>query len=199
MHDAQNALWCKSSRQNMVFRRRSKNTGKTISFRSFAIDTDLPLVHGWVNQEYTRAFWQMRGSVNLLRSCYQCILQNPFAHSFIGMLDEHPVCQFDIYKVSVDELARHVLFDEQDCGFHLCMAPVETPVHGLSTELIQTFLEYYFAQESTGSMFAEPDVENIKSIHLLEKAGFTRINTIGMSYKTAHVYQLTKTNFLCQE
>ncbi len=48
-------------------------------------------------------------------------------------------------------------------------------------------------------MFAEPDVQNNKSIALLQKSGFEKIKTIDMSYKKAHVYQLTKNKFLCKE
>src|ERR1700682_1691475 len=109
------SLWCKTDTRKIVYSTGNISTiGDCISFRSFELETDLSLIHHWVNQDYTRTFWQMRGSVGLLRSCYQCILQNPFAHSFIGLVGSGPICQFDIYKVAVDELANHVVFDEQD-------------------------------------------------------------------------------------
>lgn len=173
------------------------SVNKELGFRSFNTETDLNLLHNWVNQDYAQAFWQMRGSLGLLRSCYQCIMQNPYAHSFIGLYDGNPICQFDLYKVAVDELAALVNHDPQDCGFHLLMAPNQQPIHGLTQSLIQAFLDFYFSLESTGSMFAEPDAQNDKSIRLLENAGFQRIATVAMSYKTAHVYSLTKEQFLC--
>ncbi len=139
--------------------------------------------------------WQMRGSLGLLRACYQCIMQNPYAHSFIGLYQEKPICQFDLYKVAVDELSTLVTHEPQDCGFHLLMAPNEKPVHGLTHSLIKAFLDFYFGMPATGSMFAEPDAQNTKSIRLLENAGFSCIDIVEMSYKSAYVYSLTKESF----
>ena len=193
-------LWCKQFSDQLVYHSHfQRDINGFISFRSFDLEKDLDMIHNWNNLDYARTFWQMRGSVGLLRSCYQCILQNPFAHSFIGLLNQEPVCQFDIYQVSADELANHVQFEPADCGFHLIMAPLDNPVHGLTISIIQHFLWYYFSADQTGAMFAEPDAANGKSIALLEKSGFTRIKTIEMSYKTAHVYQLTNQSFLCRE
>jgi acetyl CoA:N6-hydroxylysine acetyl transferase len=196
-------LWCKNSSDSILYSSSFiKSLNGIISFRSFDVSTDLNRIHEWVNLDYAHTFWQMRGSIGLLRSCYQCIQQNPYSHSFIGQLNDQPVCQFDVYKVAADELAAHVDFQENDCGFHLLMAPVGSAVntiHGLTTALIHHYLKYYFSQVGTGCLFAEPDAANQKSIQLLEKAGFEKIKNITMSYKKAQLYQLTKNKFICQD
>lgn len=188
--------WCKAKpKEQILYDHFFDRVEANLSFRSLDLNADLSLLHGWVNMDYTRTFWQMRGSIGLLRACYQCIQQNPFAHSFIGLYEQLPVCQFDIYQVSADELAAHVDHGQLDSGFHLLMAPREQPVHQLTLTLVQAFLDFYFSHPGSGKMFAEPDIQNAKSIELLEKSGFTRIKTVDMSYKTAHVYSLTKTQF----
>ncbi len=188
--------WCKAKpKERILYDHFFDRVEASLSFRSLDLNADLALLHRWVNMDYTRTFWQMRGSIGLLRACYQCIQQNPFAHSFIGLYQQLPVCQFDIYQVKADELAAHVDHGLMDCGFHLLMAPREQPVHQLTLTLVQAFLDFYFSHPGSGRMFAEPDIQNGKSIELLEKSGFTRIKTIEMSYKTAHVYSLTKTQF----
>ena len=60
--------------------------------------------------------------------------------------------------------------------------------------MIKAFLDYYFSFAQAKRMYAEPDINNTKSITLLEKAGFQKITTVQMSYKQAHVYSLQKTN-----
>jgi len=196
------ALWCKRFSNEIMYQSPFINAlNGIISFRSFDLNLDLGLIHHWVNLDYARTFWQMRGSEGLLRSCYQCIQQNPYSHSFMGLLNSQPLCQFDVYKVAVDELAGHISYSENDCGFHLLMSPITTAgnvVHGLTNALIHHFLCFYLSQPETGSMFAEPDAENLKSIRLLEKAGFERIKSIKMSYKNAELFQLTKNKFLCR-
>jgi acetyl CoA:N6-hydroxylysine acetyl transferase len=186
-------LFCKPERLGIVYEK--KISDATISFKSLDLTEDLAMIHKWVNMDYTKTFWQMRGSIGLLRSCYQCILQNPFAHSFTGMYNGAPVCQFDIYKVANDELATHIDFEDQDCGFHLLMAPRTIPIRRLTITLIECFLEFYFSHSPASKMFAEPDIQNSKSILLLESAGFEKIKTVELSYKTAHVYSLTKEKF----
>jgi hypothetical protein len=192
--------WCKAKpAHEILYDHFFETIGGSLSFRSFDLTADLPLIHQWVNMDYTRTFWQMRGSIGLLRACYQCIQQNPFAHSFIGLYQQSPVCQFDIYQVAADELADHVEHDPLDAGFHLLMAPSQSPIHGLTVTLVEAFLDFYFSHPGARNMFAEPDIQNLKSIQLLERVGFTNINTIEMSYKTAHVYSLTKNQFYAKD
>jgi RimJ/RimL family protein N-acetyltransferase len=195
-HPSSRPIFCKAIRDGIVYEKKfARFPAATISFRALDLDKDLSMVHGWVNMDYTRTFWQMRGSIGLLRACYQCIQQNPFAHSFIGLMDGVAVCQFDIYKVSADELSQHIAFREEDCGFHLLMAPLKIPVHGLTLTMVSAFLEFYFAQNPGGKMFAEPDIQNLKSINLLERAGFEKGARVELSYKTADVYSLTAKAF----
>jgi hypothetical protein len=188
--------WCKTKpAPEILYNRSFDAVDASLQFRSFDLKGDLAFVHEWVNMDYTRTFWQMRGSIGLLRACYQCIQQNPFAHSFIGLYGGSPVCQFDIYQVAADELANHVDYEFADTGFHLLMAPNKQPVHELTVTLVNAFLDFYFSHPGSGKMFAEPDIENLKSIDLLQRSGFTEMKTIEMSYKTAHVYSLTKDQF----
>jgi hypothetical protein len=191
-------LFCKHFTNEVIPGKKYPSLDAIISFRSFDLEKDLSMIHQWVNMDYTRTFWQMRGSIGLLRACYQCIQQNPYSHSFMGLIDDKPICLFDIYKISADELSKHVQFSDHDCGFHLLMSPNHSPVSGLTITLTMAFLDFYFSQNPYGKMFAEPDIENTKSVKLLERSGFQKLNTVEMSYKTAHVYSTTKENFYAQ-
>ena len=191
-------LFCKPSQeerlQKALFSKFYPGISCTISFRSLELKTDLSLIHDWVNQDYALEYWQMNGHFSQLYAIYQCMEYNPFAHSFIGMLNGNIVCQFDVYSVAVDELKEHIQYEKHDCGFHLLMSPNKNPVRGLSSAMIKAFLDFYFSFPQAKRMYAEPDVNNFKSIALLEKAGFEKIKSVEMSYKQAHIYSLQKSN-----
>jgi RimJ/RimL family protein N-acetyltransferase len=144
---------------------------------------------------YTKAFWQMEGSYKPFHEVYQKILDHPNAHSFVGFYGKEMVCQLDIYMVGVDELSWHIPEESHHCGFHLLMAPNDNTVRGLTLALIDAFLQYFFSFSEAEKMYAEPDIRNQKSITLLKNSGFTYLDTITLSYKTAHLYCLSRQQF----
>lgn len=169
---------------------------KNISFRSFDMDTDLEMVHDWVNRAYAKKYWQLDGTIEKVYDTYYNIQRNSNAHSYIGLLGNVPVCQFDLYRVLADEIRKWVLnAGAHDCGLHLIMAPIPKPVHGLSTILIQAMLEYYFSFPEAMHMYAEPDITNRRSNFLLRQANFQFIQSIELSYKTANLYCLKREQF----
>lgn len=180
----------------ILFSKCIPSLNKTIAFRSFDLATDLAMIHGWVNREYALQYWQLNGPPERVYDTYYNIQRNSNAHSYIGLLDNEPVCQFDIYRVLADETRQFIITaDANDCGFHLIMAPLEKPIHGLSAALIRTMLEYYFSYAEASRMYAEPDITNRRSNFLLRQAKFQFIQSIQMSYKTANLYCLNRQQF----
>jgi len=182
-------LFCKpTDSAGILYSRHDPGIQRTITFRSLDIKNDLPLIHEWVNMEYAVDYWQMNGHFSQLYAIYQCMEHNPYAHSFIGLMDNAAICQYDVYSVQADELRYHVDAGPGDCGIHLLMAPKQKKIPGLTRLIVRSFLDYYFSFPEARRMFAEPDINNHKSIALLEACGFRKIKTVEMSYKTAHVY-----------
>jgi acetyl CoA:N6-hydroxylysine acetyl transferase len=179
----------------LLFSKKDLGLSRTLSFRSFNLDTDVDMVHRWVNLDYSRKYWQLNGDRKRVVDLYYSIQRNSNGHSYIGLLDDMPVCQFDVYRVLADEIRQYVTADEHDCGFHLLMAPNEKPVPGLSKAVCEAFLDYYFSFDESKRMFAEPDINNKRSNALLQKLGFEFSQAIQMSYKTANLYSLSKTKF----
>jgi hypothetical protein len=180
---------------NFIFSRQFISIQKQIRFRSFNVDDDLEMIHRWINMEYTSRFWRLAITVDQLKKLYYSIQRNSNAHSYIGFLEQKPICQFDVYRVLADELSKQINVTEHDCGFHLLMAPNEQPVAGLTQAVITAFLDYYFSFPEASIMYAEPDVLNDRSNRLLQKTGFSFIEQISMSYKTANLYSITKEQF----
>lgn len=159
------------------------------------LEKDLDMIHDWVNREYALAYWQLDGNKQRVYDLYYSIQRNSNGHSYIGLLDDKPICQFDVYRVLADEIRQYITADENDCGFHLLMAPNENPVPGLSLAITQTFLQFYFSSPEAARMFAEPDIRNLRSNRILQRAGFHLLHSIEMSYKTANLYSITKEQF----
>lgn len=215
-------LFCKpTDLQNILFNQYFSEIKATIGFRSLQLENDLPVIHKWVHEKYAHEYWQMNGHYSQLYAIYQCMELNPYCHSFVGSLPLNPpqtspglkatpsrggqgdlhlsggiICQFDVYSVFADELRHHVDAEAHDCGFHLLMAPNESPIRGLTVCVVKAFLSYYFSFSEAKRMYAEPDVNNHKSISLLERCGFRRIKTAELSYKTAFVYVIDRATFL---
>jgi RimJ/RimL family protein N-acetyltransferase len=166
-----------------------------LSFRSLNLETDLEMLHSWVNSDYAIPFWQFNASKSKLFEFYYDVQRCSCGHSYIGLLNGDPICQLDVYQVIHDELNQFIVADEYDCGFHLLMAPNKSPIHGLTLETVRTFLNYFFRFPQASRMFGEPDIHNKKSNLLLQKLGFRYMHQILMSYKTATLYSVTKTQF----
>ncbi len=182
-------------KSQILYERNFYETGN-ISFRSLDLSIDLKMIHEWVNKNYSKQFWKLHGSKELIENTYTAILDNPSTHSYIGLLNQKPICQIDVYLVSADELSDHVLAEANDSGMHFHMAPVIKPVNGLSVVLMRAFLGFYFSFPETGLMYGEPDEENIKANKLVEKVGFEFIKSITMSYKRANLWVCTRERFL---
>jgi acetyl CoA:N6-hydroxylysine acetyl transferase len=166
-----------------------------LAFRSFNLETDLDFIYGWVNMDYALKYWQLDGDRERVLDTYYNIQRNSNGHSFIGLLNGKPICQFDIYRVLADEIRQFVTADQHDCGFHLLMGPNEKTIPGLSLALINAMLAYYFSFPEAERMYAEPDISNMRSNYLLQRVGFQFIQGITMSYKQANLYCLTREQF----
>jgi RimJ/RimL family protein N-acetyltransferase len=188
------ALFCKPTTgiNEMVHSEFVEGINGTIAFKSLNLKTELPCIYKWVNMDYTLEYWQMNGHYSQLYAIYQCMEHNPYSHSFTGFFNGMMACQFDVYSVFADELREHIEHEDNDCGFHLLMSPNKLPVHGLTTAIVKSFLKYYFSFPTAKRMYAEPDVNNKKSIELLKRCGFKKLKTVKMSYKKAHVFVLEK-------
>jgi acetyl CoA:N6-hydroxylysine acetyl transferase len=192
-------LFCKPT-QNLnpserLYSRYFSTIQAAVSFRSLDLETDLEMIYRWANQAYAKKYWQLNVPMKKMKDIYESILANPNAHSFIGLINEKPFCQIDLYRLSIDELNAHVDSEINDCGFHLLMLPPRDLRKGWSVEALRAFQDYYFSFSSAEQLFAEPDCENILANQLALKAGFDFIRSTVLSEKTANIYSISREKF----
>jgi acetyl CoA:N6-hydroxylysine acetyl transferase len=165
------------------------------SFRSMDLSQDVDMIYDWVNQAYARRFWQLQGTRDRVLSTYAAILENPRAHSFIGCLNEQPICQIDLYGIRGEELEQHTEASPLDCGLHLLMLPSRQLQKGWSYYALKIFQRFYFSYAEHEQLFAEPDQGNIHANRLAMDAGFQYLKTIELSNKTANLYCLHREEY----
>lgn len=189
------SLPCKPKQEQATLYKNDHNAFGIFTFRSMSLETDVDMIHNWVNKEYTKRFWGLAGTRELVYNTYKMLLEHPHGHSFIGELNGEPVCQVDCYQVLADELAQHVPEATlKDCGIHLLMAPAQKRQPGLTEFVLRSFIKYYFSFEQSGDLYGEPDKENIAVTKLVKKIGFQFLRQIEMSYKTANLWVLKREN-----
>ncbi len=187
-------LFCKPS--NGVEPYKSLFTYGPVSFRSLDLELDLHLIHPWVTHPQAKEFWQLDESIDKVEEIYADILENPNGHSFIAAYNDRPVAQVDVYRVLEDEVKEHLPGATlNDCGMHLLMAPAENKIKSLTTTILAAFLQYYFSFSQAEKMYGEPDRKNHKAIQLIRKLGFVFLKEVPMSYKTASLHSITKSQF----
>lgn len=185
-------LICKPPTRGIVFKEFVSELGTTIAFRSLDLNRDLQLIYQWVNAEYAKRFWGLRGTPQAIRSAYSAALDSPNAHAFIGLIEDQPFCQIDAYAIIGDELENHIDAQEGDAGFHLLMCPPRQMKRRWSYWAIKCFQQYYFSHGQARRLFAEPDQQNYPANQLAINTGFAFLKTAELSYKTANIYCITK-------
>lgn len=179
----------------LLFLLTDKDLNGSIAFRSLSLSNDIDTLHDWVNQPYTRRYWQLNENKESLISTYRAVLDNPLAHSFIGLFNGKMVCQVDLYNIGADELKDHVEVTPGNCGLHILMLPPRQSQKGLTESMLKAFIKFYFSFSAANCLYGEPDCRNRAANIAAKRAGFEFVKTIPLSYKTANLYAITKTHF----
>jgi RimJ/RimL family protein N-acetyltransferase len=179
----------------LLFYLSNKHENNSIAFRSLDLSTDLATIHRWVNQPYSLRYWQLNVDKTSLHSTYHTMLDNPLAHSFIGLFNNQLVCQIDCYAVAADELKEHVDPSPGNCGLHILMCPPRELKKGLTENMLRAFIKFFFSFGAAQILYGEPDHRNSAANLAAKQSGFEFQKTIQLSYKTANLYSITKEQF----
>lgn len=169
----------------------------TLEVRPLSLTRDIPVLHKWVNMEYAKAFWQMDGSYKKLYNHYEQFLASGLGGSLMFFYpgNSMPIAQMDFYNPKLDEVGDMYEVQEDDIGIHLLMGPPINPVTGLTTNVMRCGISYLF-ESGAKRIIGEPDANNKNANELVKRVGFQLIKPVTLSYKTANLYILEKTEFL---
>jgi acetyl CoA:N6-hydroxylysine acetyl transferase len=148
---------------------------------------DLELVHGWMNDPETAAFWELDGAVE--RTANHLLEQSALDYTwpYIGLLDGEPMSYWEVYRADLDPLldGRYSAVPH-DTGVHVLIGPAAYRGKGIGTALLRDVAKRLLAAEPRSTrVLAEPDVRNERSIRAFAAAGFRRVAELELSDKRA--------------
>ena len=153
------------------------------------------LLHGWVTHAKS-AFWGMHGlTPEQSREAFDEIDTDPHHDAWLGRVDGDAVFLAETYDPAHSALAAHYPVAAGQLGMHVLVAPTETPVRGLTSQVFRAVMHFCFRDPSVTEVVVEPDVHN-HAIHAKNAAaGFVVDRTINLPDKDAHLSFCTAASF----
>lgn len=148
-----------------------------VSFRPLT-DDDIPNLVRWMAAKHAQPwFWNEPRSIDGARKQYAKVLDGTsptrmwvvvFDGVDIGYVQDYPVVAYDDYAVRVQ--------DPKAIAFDYLVGEPDYVDRGIGTQVIRSFCRYVLCRDYPDAprFVASPDVRNARSIHVLEKCGFTQ-------------------------
>lgn len=164
-------------------------------FRRLAIPADIPLIHGWFQEEHAK-FWCLQGaSVAEVQALYTAQLSSGFRDAHLGSLDGEPVVLAESYDPRFDQLADHYAVQPGDLGMHICVAPPRRPLRGFTRRVFRAVMDLMFDGLGAHRVVVEPDMHN-ERIHVLNKTfGFVYRGNVQLREKVASLALCTRADY----
>lgn len=169
----------------------------TVEYHPLDVDRDMPVVHGWLRQDYARHWGMQDQSLAQARAAYERLARQPDQDIRIGRLGGTlpPLCLLECYHPLLDMLAEHCDVQASDRGLHLLVAPHEQRPRGISCVawyLLHAAADHLFRDPAVQRILVEPDIRN-EAMHVLcGRAGYEAAEVLHLPDKTALLLQLTR-------
>lgn len=158
-------------------------------------DTDIPIIHEWVNLPYA-VYWQLQNStVEKVRNMYNELINVSHIQPFMGFYNDKSAFLVEFYWAFKDRIGEYYDVQTGDYGFHILTGPADKPVSNFTWNVFTVLIDFMFADARVERLIVEPDARNEK-IHLLNKrAGFEYQHMIDLPEKTAHLAFCTREQY----
>src|SRR5258708_25819053 len=120
------------------------------------------------------------GTPRELEESYSSMIESDFAQPFMGMVNNVPVCQVDIYKTLQDAISLYYDARAGDYGLQLVVAPLA--IQDNIATLIRICLEYFFSFPEVGRIIADIETKNEWTNTLFKMAGLRWLSKISIPY-----------------
>jgi RimJ/RimL family protein N-acetyltransferase len=172
-----------------------ENAELEVALRAFDIDADIPVLHEWVNLDYSKKYWQMDGPIENLEEAYIKHLGVDYSHPYIGLINREPAFTIELYWATKDEVGKYYPFQLGDYGFHMLIAPAKKKIHNYSFYALTTCMEYFFSHSKVHRMIGEADVNHEGTHNLITKVGCEFHKSLTLPYKTSNLTFCTPEQF----
>lgn len=171
----------------MVHKRYFNGGELEIGIRGFNPQTDIEVLHEWVNMEYTKKFWEMDGPIRNLEEAYIKHLGVDYSHPYIGTLNGEPIFTLELYWAIKDEVGKYYPFQAGDYGFHMLIAPAKQKIPNFSYYALTMCMEHFFSFDKVHRMIGEASAEHMGTHNLITKVGCEFERALVLPYKTSNL------------
>lgn len=177
-----------------VFQSRIPGVGE-FALRPLAVPADMPLLHGWVTQDYARYWGMQQATLAEVEAAYRALQQGEHTACYLGLYHGEPAFLLECYDPTHDELGRHYPVAAGDIGMHFLVAPPSRRIPGFTRAVMRVILDFLFRDPANRRVVVEPDVRNDK-IHAINRhAGFVYQQEIELPHKRAHLAFCTREHY----
>lgn len=157
------------------------------------------LLHTWVTHPKS-TFWGMQGwSAQQTREAVEEIHATPHEAQWLGRVDGRATFLAETYDPAHSVLAAHYPVAPGQLGMHVLVAPTDTPVRGLTSEVFRAVMHFCFRDPEVTEVVVEPDARN-HAIHAKNAAaGFVVDRRITLPDKEALLSFCTVADFAASE
>jgi acetyl CoA:N6-hydroxylysine acetyl transferase len=148
---------------------------------------DLDLLHGWMNDPQTAAYWELEGPRERTEEHLAQQSALDYTWPYLGLLDGEPMSYWEVYRADLDPLlAGRYPALPHDAGVHILIGPAGYRGRGIGAALLRDMAARLLAADPRAArVVAEPDVRNERSVRAFRNAGFRRVADLDLADKRA--------------
>jgi hypothetical protein len=169
------------------------SSGLRLTVRPFCVATDIPIVFKWMGQEFAGPLLARSQPPHELEEFYTSVIESDFAQPFMGLINDTPVCQLDIYKTQLDIISLSYPARPGDYGLQLTLAPLIAEDN--MALLLRTCLEYFFSFPEVGRIIVNIEAENEHLRQLFKKLRFRILSDAHNGDRSSSLYACTAGHF----
>ncbi|MDV6344031.1 GNAT family N-acetyltransferase [Nitrosomonas sp. Is37] len=183
-----------------VYRRYITWLGRTLSFRTVDLTTDLVRFNRWMNDPAVAEFWQETGDLAKHRAYLEGIQNDPHVISLIACFDDEPFGYFEIYWAKEDRIAPYYDVDDFDRGWHVLIGEPHLRGKPFVTAWLPSISHYLFLDDDrTQRIVIEPRADNHKMIRNLARCGYALLKEFDFPHKRAMLGMLLRERFFAEQ
>jgi hypothetical protein len=182
-----------SGMERNVFVKNIPEQDLQITVRPFCTATDLPILFKWMSREFAGPLLTRDRPPHELEESYASMIESDFAQPFMGLINDVPICQLDIYKAQQDAISLSYPARPGDYSLQLVVAPLA--VQDNMVFLIKACLEHFFSFPEVGRILVNVDDSSEYNNQLFKKAGFRGLYDVSNNYRYCSLYVCTASSF----
>ena len=184
----------------IVYRRYITWLGRTLSFRTVDLATDLARFSRWMNDPVVAEFWQETGDLVKHRSYLEGIQSDPHVINLIACLDDEPFGYFEIYWAKEDRIAPYYDVENFDRGWHVLIGEPHLRGKPFVTAWLPSISLYLFLDDDrTQRIVIEPRADNHKMMRNLAQCGYALLKEFDFPHKRAMLGMLLRERFFAEQ